>query len=235
MSEVAGRLSVQVGAQYLTTGHGGRGLLLGGVPGVAPAKCGASSAAGLWDECGEDGAGFGREVTLLDNNLNRLRELDDIFGGRVFTVASNAYNVGRATAEARPGDWRRAHSRGCGAEDCDTCDGREDEARCGDCGRGDRPGRVHRDGAADDAHGPVVRSQWRGALLRDEHAGGGAEHEHAGANECDVSICAAPGAGGAKAAIAADPGIAEGVNTYAGALTYHAVADAQQRAWRPVG
>jgi alanine dehydrogenase len=94
MSEVAGRLSVQVGAAYLEKEHGGRGVLLGGVPGVPPGNV-CIIGGGI---VGTNG--LGAKVTLVDLNLNRLRELDDIFSGRVFTLASNSYNVERATADA---------------------------------------------------------------------------------------------------------------------------------------
>ena len=67
--------------------------------------------------------GMGAKVTLIDLNLNRLRELDDIFDGRVFTVASNSYNIERAVREADLCDRRRSDSRGGCSEDCDQGDG----------------------------------------------------------------------------------------------------------------
>src|SRR5215469_8865068 len=100
MSEVAGRLSVQVGAEYLTKEHGGRGLLLGGVPGVPPASVCIIGGGIVGTNAAKIALGLGAKVTLIDLNLNRLRELDDIFGGRVFTMASNSYNIERAVSEA---------------------------------------------------------------------------------------------------------------------------------------
>ena len=100
MSEVAGRMSVQVGANYLEKDKGGRGLLLGGVPGVTPASVCIIGGGIVGTNAAKIALGMGARVTLVDLNLNRLRELDDIFGGRVFTLASNSYNVSHATREA---------------------------------------------------------------------------------------------------------------------------------------
>ena len=100
MSEVAGRLSVQVGAAYLEKEHGGRGVLLGGVPGVLPGNVCIIGGGIVGTNAAKIALGMGAKVTLVDLNLNRLRELDDIFAGRVYTLASNAYNVERAVSEA---------------------------------------------------------------------------------------------------------------------------------------
>ncbi len=100
MSEVAGRMSVQVGAAYLEKEHGGRGILLGGVPGVPPAHVTIIGGGIVGTNAARIALGFGAKVTLVDLNLNRLREIDDIFNGRVYTLASNSYNVGHATHEA---------------------------------------------------------------------------------------------------------------------------------------
>src|SRR6201994_398184 len=95
MSEVAGRLSVQVGAAYLEKEHGGRGVLLGGVPGVPPGNVCIIGGGIVGTNAAKVALGMGARVTLVDLSLNRLRELDDIFGGRLFTVASNSYNIER--------------------------------------------------------------------------------------------------------------------------------------------
>jgi alanine dehydrogenase len=100
MSEVAGRMSVQVGATYLEKERGGRGILLGGVPGVPPAHVCIIGGGIVGTNAARIALGFGAKVTLVDVNLNRLRELDDIFGGRLYTLASNSYNVAQATREA---------------------------------------------------------------------------------------------------------------------------------------
>ena len=100
MSEVAGRMSVQVGASYLEKEKGGRGILLGGVPGVPPAHVTVIGGGVVGTNAARIALGMGAKVTLIDLNMNRLREINDIFNGRVYTLASNSYNVAHATREA---------------------------------------------------------------------------------------------------------------------------------------
>lgn len=100
MSEVAGRMSVQVGAQILEKQYGGKGLLLSGVPGVPPARVVIVGGGVVGTNAAKMAVGLGAEVTILDTNLNRLRYLDDIFGARLKTLVSNPYSVGEAVAEA---------------------------------------------------------------------------------------------------------------------------------------
>ena len=100
MSEVAGRMSVQVGAAYLEKERGGRGILLGGVPGVPPAHVTIIGGGVVGTNAAKVALGFGAKATIIDMNLSRLRELDDIFGGRLATLASNSYNLAQATREA---------------------------------------------------------------------------------------------------------------------------------------
>ncbi|NUP75570.1 MAG: alanine dehydrogenase, partial [Sinomonas sp.] len=89
MSEVAGRLSVQMGAQYLLAPNGGKGVLLGGVPGVRPAKVVVLGAGVAGTNAAVVAMGLGAEVTILDINISRLHELDSLYGSRLKTVASN--------------------------------------------------------------------------------------------------------------------------------------------------
>ena len=100
MSEVAGRLSVQVGAAYLEKERGGRGVLLGGVPGVPPGNVCIIGGGIVGINAAKIAIGMGAKVTLVDLSLNRLRELDDIFSGKLQTLYSNAYNVERAVCAA---------------------------------------------------------------------------------------------------------------------------------------
>jgi alanine dehydrogenase len=93
MSEVAGRLAVQVGAQYLERPNGGRGILLGGVPGVAPANVAILGGGVVGTNAAKVAMGMGAHVTIIDRSLNRLRELDDIFNGLVVTLASNTWTI----------------------------------------------------------------------------------------------------------------------------------------------
>ena len=96
MSEVAGRMSVQVGATYLEKERGGRGVLLG----VPPATVTIIGGGIVGTHAAKIAVGMGANVTIIDVNLNRLRELDDIFGGRLHTLASNSYSIARSTSEA---------------------------------------------------------------------------------------------------------------------------------------
>nr|WP_237686111.1 alanine dehydrogenase [Arthrobacter jiangjiafuii] len=100
MSEVAGRLSVQVGAQCLTSPAGGPGLLLGGVPGVRPAKVVVLGAGVAGTNAVAGAVGSHADVSVLDINIDRLRELDAMYAGRIRTVASNAFEIERALLDA---------------------------------------------------------------------------------------------------------------------------------------
>src|ERR1051326_3822622 len=93
MSEVAGRMAVQVGSVYLEKPNGGRGILLGGVPGVAPANTVILGGGIVGTNAAKMAMGLGAHVTIIDKNLNRLRELDDIFNGQVVTLASNSWTI----------------------------------------------------------------------------------------------------------------------------------------------
>ncbi len=234
MSEVAGRLSVQVGAAYLEKEHGGRGVLLGGVPGVAPGNVCIIGGGIVGTNAAKMALGLGAKVTLLDNNLNRLRELDDIFGGRVFTVASNRYNVERAAVEADlliggvliPGAAApKIVTRGMvekmkkGAVIVDVA--------------------IDQGGCIETAH-PTTHSDPSFEVA-------GVVHycvTNMPAAVPNTSTLALTNATfpyvlrlanqGATGAIQGDPGIAEGVNTFNGSLTYRAVAEAQAREYTSV-
>jgi alanine dehydrogenase len=93
MSEVAGRLSAQVGAYHLMRTHGGRGVLMGGVPGVEPANVVVIGGGTAGYHGARIAAGMGAAVTVIDVNLNKLRELDTMFGGRVQTRYSTALEI----------------------------------------------------------------------------------------------------------------------------------------------
>ncbi len=100
MSEVAGRLAPQVGSQFLERHHGGRGVLMGGVPGVSPAKVVVLGAGNVGWSSAVIAAGMEAEVTVLDKNLERLRFVDQIHKGRISTLASNRGSVERVVAQA---------------------------------------------------------------------------------------------------------------------------------------
>ena len=93
MSEVAGRMAVQVGAQYLEAPNGGRGVLLAGVPGVAPANVVVLGGGVVGTNAAKVALGIGAAVTIIDRSMYRLRQLDDIFNGNVVTLASNVWTI----------------------------------------------------------------------------------------------------------------------------------------------
>lgn len=93
MSEVAGRMAIHEGAKYLERGTGGRGILLGGVPGVDPGHVVIIGGGIVGANAAKMAMGTGAMVTLLDVNLNRLRYLDDIYGGRLKTLMSNQLTI----------------------------------------------------------------------------------------------------------------------------------------------
>jgi alanine dehydrogenase len=234
MSEVAGRMSVQVGASYLEKERGGRGVLLGGVPGVPPGNVCIIGGGIVGTNAAKIALGMGAKVTLIDLNLNRLRELDDIFGGRVFTVASNSYNIEHAVREA---DLviGGVLIPGAAAPKIVT------SAMVGKMKKGSVIVDVAIDqgGCIETAH-PTTHSD-------PSYEVNGVVHycvTNMPAAVPNTSTLALTNATfpyvlklarlGANTAIREDKGIAEGVNTFNGALTYGAVASAQGREWKPV-
>ncbi len=100
MSEIAGRLAVQIGAHYLGTVQGGRGLLLAGVPGVPPAHVVVLGAGVVGTSAVRIAVGMGARVTVINLDLDRLRFLDDLYGGRIATCAATESAIERAVVEA---------------------------------------------------------------------------------------------------------------------------------------
>jgi alanine dehydrogenase len=234
MSEVAGRMSVQVGAACLEKEHGGRGVLLGGVPGVPPGHVVVLGGGIVGTNAARIALGMGARVTLVDLNMNRLRELDDIFNGRVNTLASNSYNIARAVCEADlviggvliPG--------------------------------GAAPKLVTRDMVAKMRKGAVIVEVAvdQGGCVETAHPTTHSDPQFVVDGVVHYCVTNMPAAvpntstlaltnatfpylmmlanDGVDAAIRQDPGFASGVNTYRGTLTCAPVAESQQRDWRPV-
>lgn len=100
MSEVAGRLAPQVGAWSLQKANGGRGVLMGGVPGVAPARVAVIGGGVVGTHAARIAAGMGADVTVYDRSIPRLRYLDDVFGAQFKTAYSSAANLAEAIAQA---------------------------------------------------------------------------------------------------------------------------------------
>lgn len=100
MSEVAGRMSIQVGAHFLERTHGGRGMLLGGVPGVPGAEVVVIGGGVVGTNAAQMALGLGANVTIVDRSVDRLRFLDQVLHGRIHTLASNAHNVAEVVSRA---------------------------------------------------------------------------------------------------------------------------------------
>lgn len=100
MSEVAGRMAAQVGAAYLQKPNGGRGVLMGGVPGVLPAKVVVLGGGVVGTNAAYVAMGMGADVTIMDVNLDRLRYLDEIWGNRIRTLYSSKHNIEQIVTEA---------------------------------------------------------------------------------------------------------------------------------------
>jgi alanine dehydrogenase len=231
MSEVAGRMSVQVGATYLEKERGGRGILLGGVPGVPPAHVCILGGGVVGTNAARVALGFGAKTTIIDVNLNRLRELDDIFNGRLYTLASNSYNVAHATREADlviggvliPGTTApKIVTRAMVArmkKGAVIVDVAIDQGGCVETARPTShsdpsflvDGVVHycvtnMPGAVPNTSTLALTNSTFPYLLRLANLG-------------------------ARGALKQDPGLAEGLNTWLGTLTYRGVAESQERPW----
>ena len=100
MSEVAGRMAVQIGAQFLQRPNGGQGILLAGVPGVSRGKVAIIGGGIVGTNAAKMAIGIGADVTIIDLNADRLRQLDDIFGTQIKTLMSNPFNIAEAVKEA---------------------------------------------------------------------------------------------------------------------------------------
>ncbi|HEX8738318.1 MAG TPA: alanine dehydrogenase [Pyrinomonadaceae bacterium] len=227
MSEVAGRMAVQVGATYLEKMNGGRGILLGGVPGVPAANVVIIGGGVVGTEAAKMAVGLGAKVTIIDINLDRLRQLDDIFLSKVQTLASSRYAIHEAISHA---DLVIGGVLIPGAA---------------------APKLVTRDMLKDIPNGAVLVDVAvdQGGCFETTHA---TTHSNPTFYEEGVlHYCVAnmPGAvprtstfaltnatlpyalalanKGFERAIQEDSGLAEGVNTYAGKLTYEAVAESQ--------
>ncbi|AZU61132.1 alanine dehydrogenase [Neobacillus mesonae] len=100
MSEVAGRMAAQIGAQFLQKNNGGQGILLAGVPGVNRGKVTIIGGGIVGTNAAKMAIGLGADVTIIDLSADRLRQLDDIFGNQVKTLMSNPYNIAEAVKEA---------------------------------------------------------------------------------------------------------------------------------------
>ena len=188
MSEVAGRMSVQVGAHCLEKEQGGAGVLLGGVPGVAPAKVVVLGGGVSGTNAARMAVGLEASVTIIDKSLPRLKELDLQFGPRATTLFATAETIEQQVLAADlvigavlvPG---AAAPKLVSREMV-----RADAARVGAGGHRDRPGRLLRDQPSDHAFRADLCGGWRGALLRHQYAGRGRALVHLRADQCDAAV-----------------------------------------------
>ena len=188
MSEVAGRMSIQVGAFALQNANGGRGMLLGGVPGVAPARVVIIGGGVAGANAAAMAVGLQADVTILDKSISRLRELSAEFRGRARVLMASRHNL---LSEALAADLviGAVLVPGAAAPKLLTRDmvrGHEGRRR----GRRylHRPGWLFRNQPADHPRRSHLRRRRRGPLLRDQHAGGGGPHFHAGAQQRHAAL-----------------------------------------------
>ena len=143
MSEIAGRMSIQEGAKYLERPMMGRGILLGGVPGVEPGNVLILGGGVVGANAARVAAGLGANVTIMDIDLERLRHLSDIMPANVSTVFSDPHAVAEYALQADLVVWRGTHTGGAHAGAHTRFAAQVDEERRGDCGCGRGSGRVH--------------------------------------------------------------------------------------------
>jgi alanine dehydrogenase len=234
MSEVAGRMAIQVGATYLEKMNGGRGILLGGVPGVPAAHVVIIGGGVVGTNAAKIAVGMGAKVTIIDNNLDRLRELDDIFLSKVSTLASSAYMIHDAISQA---DLIIGAVLVPGAA---------------------APKLVTRSMLKDVPNGAVIVDVAvdQGGCIETTHPTTHSNPTYYVEGVLHYCVANMPGAvprtstfaltnatlpyalklanRGFMEAIGSDPGLKEGVNTYAGHLTYEAVAIAQGLPYTPL-
>jgi alanine dehydrogenase len=234
MSEVAGRMSVQVGATFLEKMNGGKGILLGGVPGVPAANVVILGGGVVGTEAAKMAVGLGAKVTIIDINLDRLRQLDDIFLSKVQTVASSRYSIHEAISHA---DVVIGGVLVVGAA---------------------APKLVTRDMLKDVPSGSVLVDVAvdQGGCFETTHATTHSNPTYYEEGVLHYCVANMPGAvprtstfaltnatlpyalalanKGFEQAIRDDEGLKEGVNTYAGKLTYEAVATSQDLEFTPL-
>lgn len=234
MSEVAGRMAIQVGAHYLEKMSGGRGILLGGVPGVPAARVVIIGGGVVGTNAAKIAVGMGAHVTIIDNNLDRLRELDDIFLSKISTLASSAYMIHDAISDA---DLIVGAVLVPGAA---------------------APRLVTRSMLKDVPNGAVIVDVAvdQGGCIETTHPTTHSNPTYYVEGVLHYCVANMPGAvprtstfaltnatlpyalklanQGFIAAISNDPGLKAGVNTYAGRLTYEAVAVDQGREYTPL-
>jgi alanine dehydrogenase len=235
MSEVAGRMATQVGARFLERELGGRGVLLGGVPGVRPARVVVLGAGNVGWNSAWIAQGMEAEVLLLDKNLDRLRFVDQIHQGRIVTLASNRGAVARAVADA---------DLVVGAVLVPA--GRAPVVVTEDMVRTMKPGAVIVDVAVDQGgciatthetthHDPVYECHGVVHYAVGNMPGAVPFTSTYALTNATLPYALDLATHGAAAAVEADPALALGVNTVAGSVVHPIVAEALDRPHVPLG
>ena len=205
MSEVAGCLAPQVGAYSLLKAQGGRGVLMGGVGGVANAKVVIIGAGVSGQNAANIALGMGADVTLLDTDLDKLRMSFWRYNNRVHGLASSKLAIEQQVMEADMVIGAVLDPRRGGAQAGHQRPGRADEAGLGARRHRRRPGRLLRGHPRDHARGPDVHGAQLDVLLRREHARRGAQHLDVRPHERDAAVRRGAGRQGLAAGAARGP------------------------------
>lgn len=232
MSEVAGRMSVLVGATYLQKAHGGRGILISGVPGVPPGDVVILGGGIVGLNAAKIAFGMGARVTILESNLDRMRYIDDVYHGAITTLASNRHALeaaleradlligavlipGRSAPKLVTREMLRLMKAGSVVVDVAVDQG--------GCFETTRP-TTHSDPVYD-VEGVVhyCVANMPGAVPRTSTLA---------LNSATLPYALALANKGTVRAVREDDGLWQGVNTYAGHITYAAVAESQNRPYR---
>jgi alanine dehydrogenase len=234
MSEVAGRMAPLVGAYYLQRPYGGRGTLLGGVPGVPPGDVVIIGGGIVGLNSAKVALGMGARVTVLETSADRMRFLDDIFHGQITTVASNAYNLqaaveradmvvgavlipGRSAPKLVTREMIRSMKKGAVAVDVAV-----DQGGCFETTHAT----THSDPVYDvDGVVHYCVANMPGAVPRTSTFA---------LNNATMPFTLELASKGAERAVADNGDLANGVNTYRGQITCQPVAESQERAFTPV-
>ena len=188
MSEVAGRMSIQEGAKYLERPQMGRGILLGGVPGVAPAHITILGGGIVGANAAKVAAGFGADICLLDVNMDRLRYLDDVMPANVDVLFSDRYIIREQLSRADLVIGAVLIPGAKAPRLIERDRSRLDETGKRDHRRGDRSRRLRRNEPPDDAQRADLYRRRRVALLRHQHAGRGRPHQYLRAVQRDAAL-----------------------------------------------
>ena len=196
MSEIAGRMSVQIGARYLEKTQGGRGLLLAGVPGVEPGKVVVLGAGVVGSAATRIAVGMGAQVTVINLELERLRALDELYRGRIVTRASTQAAID-GVSDGRRSCYRGGpRSWGSSAQVGLAWTGGAHEARSRGGGRRGRSRRLLRDHETHDPFGPGLCGGRGAPLLCGQYAGDCSSYVDCRVDECHASVSSASGLAG---------------------------------------